>query len=419
MADSSQHHFINISIASASHCSFCKSLVWGLLQSSEICDKCGYFAHAKCVSKVTSPCSLTTAPESPNPRSGNDLYIKRLKRDFSNELATQKVEVQKIRESLYPELNTLSAMPRNFKGFIEKTGPLVIIDTFVKDLFFWKSYPRTIFTMLVFSLYCYRPQYIFLSPALVSILYILHCLNTKSSKRKKHPQPSDIHHSDPTYIPTSEAPQDCEKSIDVKPSSYGNSMFPVLNYSMYQSIFSFRKSNDYNLSENLRFNQNVTGMYLDAYQSIESYLNSMDWESDPQAAKNLLIMLSLVLAAQMVVFYFIPISLLIWSLGMFVFLSNCPLLRAFLFSVLIPELKYYFSDNSDPISDVATQLPLPQNPSDTPSNPGLAALDSSLISEKTACDSPALLSLKYLLSCQHCSTGDVDILSRQSPVPMN
>ena len=64
---SSRHQFIVASFSTQTFCSFCHSVLWGLIKQGVKCKTCGFIAHSKCVAAVNvhSPCLGTAVYNKP------------------------------------------------------------------------------------------------------------------------------------------------------------------------------------------------------------------------------------------------------------------------------------------------------------------------------------------------------------------
>ncbi|PVV02555.1 hypothetical protein BB560_002990 [Smittium megazygosporum] len=359
------HNFAPHTFNFLTYCSFCKGLLWGLNDQGLVCTCCGYVCHYGCEKNIKAPClqieNIEMVPLSPD-----QIYNSRLKRDFLKELDAQKKANRSMRNTIYPEINIITTAPKNFSGFIEKCYPVALAQNFFHDIIFWENPKNTVIAMFVWTILCARPELLVVLPSLILSIYVTYNLIdpkyfaqiteiTNSTLNQKNPALSSNSSAGYGFSNPKDDFNEMVQLIDnpQEDSSARSSFWWTIQKYMFRNLSLKPESSRF--MDNMRFNQNVTGMYLNVYNSAIEANKYLDWSYDPELTKYILFGLILLTFLETIVIYYIPMSFIVWMGGIIGFLSLNPYIRAFFFVIISPELSRmkeslldYYNNNNNP-----------------------------------------------------------------------
>ncbi|PVU89608.1 hypothetical protein BB561_005266 [Smittium simulii] len=353
------HTFVLSTLYIPTTCSCCNTLIWSVSQQVLKCEHCAYICHTDCLNNVRAPCLKVEKIEM-SPMSPELIYFNRFKKEYFRELEAQININNTIKNTINPEANFITVMPKNFTGFIEKTHPLVVFQSAFESILFWYNTNKSLLALFIWTLICIRPQLVLIAPPIALVAYCLYNLIDISSI-PNHSTPSLNTSKNDSNNDTNSNYNDL---LNLMGSSENDSSFKpgflwgIQNY-MIKNL-TFKNSNSPNLTENLRFNQNITGHYLSAYSAVETYSKYLMWDQDPHTTALILGALCCIILFEMIVLYYIPLSFLIWAIGSIAFLAFNPHIRTFFIVVVVSDflsvrekvIRYFFHSKPEFIDNL-------------------------------------------------------------------
>lgn len=213
------HDFKVTSFTSPTFCEYCSGFIWGLTRQGVRCSKCKATAHSSCAVSPSTNCqndrglaTLVRNSNTPVPSNhgsgravgGTSMETLHHQRGSpSSSLATsssvfgmggkgnsgqifkhldrvywQKVEEEtKLNDNVSAQteqpLSLFQTLPTNFMQFTAKLAPLSIVHRGIQDILLWRRPKHSVVAMLVYSLYCLRPNLLVATPLALAIAYII------------------------------------------------------------------------------------------------------------------------------------------------------------------------------------------------------------------------------------------------------
>ncbi|ORY07830.1 Pex24p-domain-containing protein [Basidiobolus meristosporus CBS 931.73] len=341
----SSHYFKEKSFHAPTLCDYCQKLLWGLHKQGLECKDCSYVVHRHCqtdapkvckpkgevedvfppedvrperAADIITPTQLTTVDLHRTPTVATTIstasatsaasttssveekakaplrkrFTNQTKTQFSsvNELvneifvssARQDIEKDKEKAKAQPPLNLFSTTPKNFAKFVERVGPVATFQDTVVQILTWENTTQSLCVMGVFTFFCLNPKLVFLIPQVVLLSFISKSYFSKIRER------ANTQASKPSKTPA------------VEDKSY---------------------------SRNMQFIQNSMGMYCEAYDSVVSFYQQINW-SDEKETSYILRLTFASTVITLILLYLFPWNYLILAAGLLAFLANSSLFRA-------------------------------------------------------------------------------------------
>ncbi|KAJ2829791.1 Peroxisome size and maintenance regulator [Coemansia erecta] len=187
------HDYRPTTFVSPTYCELCSGFLWGLAKQGVQCYKCRKAAHKSCAFDATTTTQClgdrglatlltTTNNNSESTISNNNSddedkrdseYIQRLDNMFWQQVAEETKTNSRVSMQTEQPLSLFQTLPANFMQFTAKLAPLHLLHRGITEIVFWRRPQRTVAAMLVYSMYCLRPNLLLATPLALMIAYIV------------------------------------------------------------------------------------------------------------------------------------------------------------------------------------------------------------------------------------------------------
>nr|KAJ3421811.1 SET-binding factor 2 [Polyrhizophydium stewartii] len=322
------HTFETKTFVRATYCDMCSQFIWGLAKQGEQCTACGYNAHHKCAPLVKTPCHpvrilgqqargsddrpatprAEKAPSVPASPSATSLASSASQPQassivtelFANVQAETKKTEQTIKD-INPPLTIATMLGANTR-YVARQGPFIWLQETCVNLLMWQSPTNTLCFIFAYIIICLHPILFAILPQ-IAILYVI--------ARSYHDR-ADKLMRDETIPP---------------PPPPGTPPKIVMTNAQYMS--------------NLQNIQNTMINISNAYDAGYAAYMAINW-SDPERTKKILYMVLASMVGSMLLFYFVPLNIVMLWAGVGLFVANTAVVRAAsitLKPVIVDEMK--------------------------------------------------------------------------------